>query len=54
MAYKNLLARGKIGSLPLRNRIALSPMGTNYGDLEGYCTERLAQYYETQAKVEPA
>jgi 2,4-dienoyl-CoA reductase-like NADH-dependent reductase (Old Yellow Enzyme family)/NADPH-dependent 2,4-dienoyl-CoA reductase/sulfur reductase-like enzyme len=50
MAYENLLARGKIGSLPLRNRIALSPMGTNYSDLEGQCTEQLTQYYEARAK----
>ena len=50
MAYKNLLSSGKIGNLPLRNRIALSAMGTNYSDRDGFCTDRLAEYYESRAK----
>ena len=50
MAYKNLLSSAKIGSLPLRNRIALSAMGTNYSDRDGFCTDRLAEYYEARAK----
>jgi len=49
MTYNNLLSSAKIGSLRLRNRIMLSAMGTNYSDAEGFCTERLARYYEARA-----
>ncbi len=30
MKYTHLLSQGQIGSLPLRNRIVLSAMGSNY------------------------
>lgn len=50
MTYKNLLSSGKIGGLNLRNRIALSPMGTNYSDEHGFCNAQLADYYEARAK----
>jgi 2,4-dienoyl-CoA reductase-like NADH-dependent reductase (Old Yellow Enzyme family)/thioredoxin reductase len=50
MAYKHLLSSAKIGNLSLRNRIALSAMGTNYSDRDGFCTDRLAEYYEARAK----
>lgn len=50
MSFKHLLSSGRIGGLPLRNRIALAPMGTNYADVEGFCTAQLAEYYEERAK----
>ena len=50
MAYTNILSSAKIGNMRLRNRIMLSAMGTNYCDDEGFCTDRLADYYEARAK----
>lgn len=47
--YKHLLSPGKIGPMELRNRIILSPMGDNFSDPEGYCTEQIQAYYEARA-----
>lgn len=47
--YTDLLSPGKIGPVELRNRIILSPMGDNFSDPEGYCTEQLQAYYEARA-----
>jgi len=47
--YKHLLSPGKLGPIDLRNRIILSPMGDNFSDPEGYCTEQLQAYYEARA-----
>ncbi|MGO1502649.1 MAG: FAD-dependent oxidoreductase, partial [Marinobacter sp.] len=47
--YKHLLSPGKLGPVDLRNRIILSPMGDNFADNEGYCTERMQAYYEARA-----
>ncbi len=49
MKYTHLLSQGQIGSLPLRNRIVLSAMGSNYCDSDGSCNERLADYYAARA-----
>lgn len=46
----HLMAPGRIGRLELRNRIFMSPMGSNTADEDGYCGERLRQYYEARAK----
>lgn len=47
--YKHLLSPGKLGPVDLRNRIILSPMGDNFADEEGYCTEQMQAYYEARA-----
>lgn len=46
----HLMAPGRIGTMALRNRIFMSPMGSNTADPEGYCGERLLRYYEARAK----
>ncbi|WP_367065220.1 FAD-dependent oxidoreductase [Oryzisolibacter sp. LB2S] len=48
--YASLLQPGRIGSLELRNRIALAPMGENFGGLDGHATERTQAYYEARAR----
>jgi 2,4-dienoyl-CoA reductase-like NADH-dependent reductase (Old Yellow Enzyme family)/NADH dehydrogenase FAD-containing subunit len=49
-SFSNLLAPGRIGSMQLRNRIFMSPMGSNLAEPDGFCGERLAQYYAARAK----
>ena len=48
--YKNLLSSGKIGQLALRNRIVMTPMGTNLSEASGHCGERIQAYYEARAQ----
>ena len=45
-----LLQPGRIGTLALRNRIALAPMGENFGGLDGHATEKTQAYYEARAR----
>ncbi|OEY66308.1 FAD-dependent oxidoreductase [Marinobacter sp. X15-166B] len=47
--FKHLLSPAKLGPVELRNRIILSPMGDNFADEEGYCTEQMQAYYEARA-----
>ncbi len=47
--YVRLFEPGRIGSLALRNRIAMAPMGTQMY-AEGFVTEQLKDYYEARAK----
>ncbi len=47
--YTHLLSPGQLGPIDLRNRIILSPMGDNFADEEGYCTEQMQAYYEARA-----
>ena len=49
-SYAPLLQPGRIGTLELRNRIALAPMGENFGGLDGHATERTQAYYEARAR----
>jgi 2,4-dienoyl-CoA reductase (NADPH2) len=48
--YAHLLAPGRIGSLALRNRIALTPMGTNLEADDGTPGERITRFYEERAR----
>ena len=38
-SYAHLLQPGRIGTLELRNRIVMSPMGSNFAEDDGYCGE---------------
>jgi len=40
----------RLGSMTLRNRIVLPPMGTNAADDEGRATPRVVDYYEARAR----
>jgi 2,4-dienoyl-CoA reductase-like NADH-dependent reductase (Old Yellow Enzyme family) len=47
--FDRLLSPGRLGSLELPNRIALSPMGTNLGEPDGTVGDGLAAWYEARA-----
>ena len=49
-AYAPLLEPGHIGSMRLRNRLVMAPMGENFGGLDGICGERTQAYYEARAQ----
>ncbi len=48
--FPQLLAPGSIGSLQLRNRIIMAPMGSNFAEADGHCGERIQAYYEARAR----
>lgn len=48
--YNNLMSPGNIGTLELRNRIIMAPMGSNLAQANGHCGERIQRYYEERAK----
>ena len=50
MSYQHLLSPGSIGGLQLRNRIIMTPMGTNLSQADGHCGERIQAYYEARAR----
>lgn len=50
MKYPHLLSPGRIGGLHLRNRILMSPMGSNLSEVDGHCGERIQAYYEARAR----
>lgn len=50
MDLQHVFKEGKIGSLSLKNRIVMPPMGTNLASFEGDVTDQLIAYYEERAK----
>jgi 2,4-dienoyl-CoA reductase-like NADH-dependent reductase (Old Yellow Enzyme family)/thioredoxin reductase len=50
MKYSHLMSPGSIGGLELRNRILMTPMGSNLAQANGHCGERIQAYYEARAK----
>ena len=48
-SFTALLQTGRIGSLELKNRIIMAPMGSNYAEVDGFCGERIQAYYEARA-----
>ncbi|WP_150303707.1 oxidoreductase [Pseudomonas saliphila] len=49
MTYSHLLGPARLGSLELRNRIIMAPMGSNFAESDGSCGERIQAYYEARA-----
>jgi 2,4-dienoyl-CoA reductase (NADPH2) len=49
-AFERLLSPGRIGSLELRNRILMAPMGSNLCEPDGHLGERILRYYEERAR----
>jgi len=45
----HLLSAGRIGTLELRNRIIMAPMGSNLAEPDGHMGERIKRYYEARA-----
>lgn len=48
--FRHLLAPGRIGAMAVRNRIFMTPMGSNLADEDGITGERLRAYYVERAK----
>ena len=48
--YEHLLAPGRIGPMECRNRIAMTPMGTNQERTDGFLGEGILSYYEARAR----
>ncbi len=48
-AFEHLLSPGRIGSLELRNRILMAPMGEELAELDGTVGERQLAYVEARA-----
>ena len=48
--YKHLLSPGKIGSLELRNRIVMCPMGDNLAQADGFVSNEQMDYFEARAR----
>lgn len=48
--YQALFQPGRIGTLEIRNRIMMAPMGSNFAEEDGSCGERIAAFYEARAK----
>jgi len=49
MKFEKLLSPGKIGSMELKNRFVVPPMGTNLGNYEGFVTDQMIEYYRARA-----
>jgi 2,4-dienoyl-CoA reductase-like NADH-dependent reductase (Old Yellow Enzyme family) len=50
MSLDKLFSPVSIGTLELKNRIVMPPMGTNFATTEGLVTERQIAYYVERAK----
>jgi len=50
MGHPNLLSPGRIGSMTLRNRILMCPMGDNQATAGGYVTDQQIDYFEARAR----
>ncbi len=48
-AFPHLMSEGRIGSLALRNRILMCPMGDSLCDTDGSISENQAAYFEARA-----
>ena len=48
--FKYLFSPIKIGTMEVRNRIAMPPMSNGYGAADGTVTEKMLDYYEARAK----
>ncbi len=46
----HLISEGRIGTMVLRNRIAVPAMGVSLAESDGHCGDRIIRYHEEQAK----
>ena len=49
--FEHLLAPGRIGTLELRNRIIMAPMGDCLSNTDGTVSDNQAAYFEARASV---
>jgi len=48
--FRNLFTPGRIGTIQLKNRIVMPPMGTIYAKEGGYVSQRTIDHYEARAR----
>jgi 2,4-dienoyl-CoA reductase-like NADH-dependent reductase (Old Yellow Enzyme family) len=48
--FIKLFEPGWIGSMELKNRLVMPPMGTNYASKDGSVTQRQIDYYEVKGR----
>ena len=48
--FKNVLSKGKIGSVELKNRFIVPAMGSNHSEADGTVGEELIAYYTARAR----
>lgn len=48
--FPHLLAPGRIGAMPVRNRVVMSPMETMYGTADGLPSPRTRDYFAARAR----
>ena len=48
--YEKLFQKGKIGNVELKNRLVMTPMGTNLAELDGTPGPAMLAYFEARAK----
>lgn len=48
--FENVLKKGKIGTMELRNRFVVPAMGTGRSGLDGFCTDNVIAYYTERSK----
>ncbi|MFA4835903.1 MAG: FAD-dependent oxidoreductase [Dehalococcoidia bacterium] len=48
--FMMLFQSGNIGGMTLKNRLIMSPMGTNMADRDGFVTEQMKRYYQERAR----
>jgi 2,4-dienoyl-CoA reductase-like NADH-dependent reductase (Old Yellow Enzyme family)/pyruvate/2-oxoglutarate dehydrogenase complex dihydrolipoamide dehydrogenase (E3) component len=48
--FSNVLQKGYIGSLELKNRFVVPPMGSSHGELDGSVGQELIDYYAARAR----
>lgn len=47
--YEKLFTPGYIGKCKIKNRLVMSPMGTNLAGIDGTPTDAMIRYYEERA-----
>ena len=50
--FTKLLEAAQIGSLTLKNRMIMAPMGSALSNEVGLVTEEMKSYYETRAELQ--
>ena len=50
MKYPHIFQAARLGTLTLKNRLAMSQMTMNYATKEGFCTRRVIDYYVERAR----
>ena len=48
--YDKLFEKGRIGNVEIKNRLVMTPMGTNLAELDGTAGPAMLAYFEARAK----